>query len=248
MNTIKLSYPELSPVIWKCIIENKRDGTGLFSHSRETSLEFPQIVDELSNYYRDLDNYMSKMDYKTGSISLLGGIMLYMLMKYFQPRKVFEVGTLIGKSTVAMALGISQYCDDGIIYTCDKDNDFYLDELKLECEVRGMGKTLSTEALKKVSEKEDSVDLFFFDGSLQDSDLKYIAQLSGENTILAVDDFEGISKGVINFLALKQLPCFRSYILVHPCPVGLLDFVHSYGSRSVIALLVPQTIFRVTQG
>lgn len=54
MNTIKLSYPELSPVIWKCIIENKRDGTGLFSHSRETSLEFPQIVDELSNYYRDL--------------------------------------------------------------------------------------------------------------------------------------------------------------------------------------------------
>ena len=66
MNTIKLL-----PVIWKCIIENKRDGTGLFSHSRETSLEFPQIVDELSNYYRDLDNYMSKMDYKTGSISLL---------------------------------------------------------------------------------------------------------------------------------------------------------------------------------
>ena len=84
-----------------------------------------------------------------------------------------------------------------------KDNDFYLDELKLECEVRGMGKTLSTEALKKVSEKGDSMDLFFFDGGLQSSDLKYIAQLSGENTIFVVDDFEGISKGVINFLALK---------------------------------------------
>jgi len=171
--------------------------------------------------------------------------MLYMLIKYFQPRKVFEVGTFIGRSTVAMALGISQYCDDGIIYTCDKDNDFYLDELKLGCEIRGDGKTLSTEALKKVSEKEDSMDFFFFDGILQNSDLEYIAQLSGENTILATDDFEGISKGVINFLFLKQLPCFSSYILVHPCPVGLLDFVHSYGSRSVIALLVPQTILQI---
>ena len=245
MNIIKLSSLELSSVIWKCIIENKRDGTGLFSHSRETSLELPQIVDELSNYYKDLDNYISKMDYKTGSISLLGGITLYMLIKYFQPRKVFEVGTFIGRSTVAMALGISQYCDDGIIYTCDKDNDFYLDELKLGCEIRGDGKTLSTEALKKVSEKEDSMDFFFFDGILQNSDLEYIAQLSGENTILATDDFEGISKGVINFLFLKQLPCFSSYILVHPCPVGLLDFVHSYGSRSVIALLVPQTILQI---
>ena len=245
MNIIKLSSLELSSVIWKCIIENKRDGTGLFSHSRETSLELPQIVDELSNYYKDLDNYISKMDYKTGSISLLGGITLYMLIKYFQPRKVFEVGTFIGRSTVAMALGISQYCDDGIIYTCDKDNDFYLDELKLGCEIRGDGKTLSTEALKKVSEKEDSMDFFFFDGILQNSDLEYIAQLSGENTILATDDFEGISKGVINFAFLKQLPCFSSYILVHPCPVGLLDFVHSYGSRSVIALLVPQTILQI---
>ena len=73
------------------------------------------------------------------------------------------------------------------------------------------GKTLSTEALKKVSEKEDSVDLFFFDGSLQDSDLKYIAQLSGENTILVVDDFEGIEKGVINCMLLKNLSWGLSY-------------------------------------
>ena len=109
-----------------------------------------------------------------------------------------------------------------------------------------MGKTLSTEALKKVSEKEDSVDLFFFDGSLQDSDLKYIAQLSGENTILVVDDFEGIEKGVINCLLLKNLPYFSSYFLIHPCPIELFDFFNPYGSRSMTALLVPPKIFQLT--
>lgn len=233
MNSINLSSPELSPIIWKRIIEN-------------TSLELSQTVDELLKHYKNLDSYVSKMDYQTGSISALSGITLYMLAKYFQPSKVFEVGTFIGRSTVSMALGISQYCDNGIVYTCDKDNDFYLDELKLRCEIQGMGKTLSTEALKKVSEREDSMDLFYFDGRIQNSDLKYIAQLSGENTILVVDDFEGIEKGVINCILLKNLPCFSSYFLIHPCPVEFFNFFESYGSRSMTALLVPPTIFQLT--
>jgi len=90
------------------------------------------------------------------------------------------------------------------------------------------------------------MDLFYFDGRLQNSDLKYIAQLSGENTILVVDDFEGIEKGVINCILLKNLPCFSSYFLIHPCPVEFFKFFESYGSRSMTALLVPPTIFQLT--
>ena len=73
-----------------------------------------------------------------------------MLTKYFQPSKVFEVGPFIGRSAVSTVLGISQYCDDGITYTCDKDNDFYLDELELKCDIQGMEKILSMELLEKV--------------------------------------------------------------------------------------------------
>lgn len=233
MNSINLSSPELSPIIWKCIIDN-------------TSFEFPQTIDELLEHYKNLDSYVSKMDFQTGSISVLSGITLYMLTRYFQPRKVFEIGTFIGRSTVSMALGISQHCDNGVIYTCDKDNDFYLDELKLGCRIEGMGKTLSTEALQKVCEKENSIDLFYFDGRLQDSDLQYIAQLLGEDTIIVVDDFEGIEKGVINCALLNNLPPFRSYFLVYPCPKGLFGFLNSYGGRSMTALLVPPKIFRLT--
>ena len=64
--------------------------------------------------------------------------------------------------------------------------------------------------------------------------------------ILMVDDFEGIEKGVMNCILLKNLPCFSSYFLIHPCPVELFDFFESYGSRSMTALLVPPTIFRLT--
>ena len=233
MNSINLSSPELSPIIWKHVIDN-------------TGIELSQKIDDLLKHYKNLESYVSKMDFQTGSVSILSGITLYMLTKYFQPKKVFEVGTFIGRSTVSMALGISQYCDNGTIYTCDKDNDFYLNELKLGCEIQGMGKTLSTDALRKVCEKEDRIDLFYFDGRLQESDLQYVAQLSGEDTIIIVDDFEGIEKGVINCALLKNCSPFRSYFLVYPCPKGFLDFLNSYGSRSMTALLVPPTIFRLT--
>ena len=52
MNSINLSSPELSPIIWKCIIDN-------------TSFEFPQTIDELLEHYKNLDSYVSKMDFQT---------------------------------------------------------------------------------------------------------------------------------------------------------------------------------------
>ena len=53
MNSINLSSPELSPIIWNRIIEN-------------TSLELSQTVDELLKHYKNLDSYVSKMGYQTG--------------------------------------------------------------------------------------------------------------------------------------------------------------------------------------
>ena len=144
-----------------------------------------------------------------------------MLTKYFQPSKVFKVGLFIGRSAVLTALEISLYC----IYICDKDNNFYLDELELKCDIQVWKKYHAIELLGKVSRKEDSIDLFYFGRCFKNNDPEYIAQLLGESTILEVDDFEGIEK-------LKNFFRFNSYFLVHLCPVDFLDF---YGSRSVTA-------------
>ena len=53
MNSINLSSPELSPIIWKRIIDS-------------TGLELSQTIDDLLKHYKNLDSYVSKMGYQTG--------------------------------------------------------------------------------------------------------------------------------------------------------------------------------------
>ena len=75
--------------------------------------------------------------------------------KVFQPSKVFKVGLFIGRSAVLTALEISLCCNNRITYICDKDNNFYLDELELKCDIQVWKKYYAIELLGKVSRKED---------------------------------------------------------------------------------------------
>ena len=54
---------------------------------------------------------------EAGSISITSSIYLWLLSKYFSPKNVLEVGTYIGRSTLALAFGGK----DSIakLYTCD---------------------------------------------------------------------------------------------------------------------------------
>ena len=49
-----------------------------------------------------------KADYNTGSISFAGSWSLYSWSKYFEPCKIVEVGTFIGKSTWSMAKALDE--------------------------------------------------------------------------------------------------------------------------------------------
>ena len=76
-------------------------------------------------------------------------------------------------------------------------------------------------------EIQESVDLFFFDGRIQEEDLAEITRLSKPTTVYVFDDFLGSEKGVANIRRLG--PYLSDHILITPS-----------GGPSTLAVLVPQ--------
>ena len=169
--------------------------------------------------------------YNTGSISEAAGLYLFLLCERFRPKLVAEIGTFIGKSARSMNL-----CDCvERIYTCDKDNDCIPSTHWIICHP----KTISTQMLGGLLDKDLKVDFFFFDGRIQVPDLALILRLSHHETVYAFDDYEYLNgkmmKGVANIMMLH--PYLKEHVLVGPpAKVGDLD------TKTTIAVLVPKEL------
>jgi len=181
------------------------------------------------------------MTYKTGSIPLATAVWLTLLAQHLKPKRAYEVGTFIGKSTRALAYGMA----GGQIWTCDASNpapeSLESESHESETIINLHPMTTSTQMFAAMDAEVSKGDLFFFDGRIMPDDLPHIARLSHERTVYAFDDFEGCEKGVANASMLGR----RDMRLIYPpapellAPLGVLD-------RSTLALLVPTAMFRMT--
>lgn len=186
------------------------------------------------------ENERDTMENQTGSIPMATGLWLFLLASHMKPKCVAEVGTFIGKSTLAMAEGM----DGGQIWTCDASNDppecLLMESQDCQTIINAHGKTASTEMLLPI-EDTHKMDLFFFDGRIMDADMEQIARLSKPETVYAFDDFEGIEKGVTNVAKLKST-LRNDLVLITPPTMELI----AVSDRSTLALLVPSNQFRMT--
>lgn len=227
-----LSTHELSPLVWR----------RLFS---EYSFELPEVMASLTSFYSRLEKDRTMMDYKTGSISFSSAMTLYVLTRKIDPTTVLEVGTFIGRSASAMTTAMDRgEARDRVLYTCDFSNNFVMDTSRFKTQIKAMPKTPSTGALRAAVAAGRPVDLFHFDGRLATEDLEMVAALAHDRTVIALDDFEGIEKGVVNAMLLKRTPKFANHFLIAPpgpdvhAPYGLND-------RCLTALLVPPGVFQL---
>ena len=199
MNPIRINRMAFSPVIWAVL-------------SKEIT---PYIL-------RNDEELVAQADYKTGSLGDEDCAELRGIVRHFKPKVIAEVGTYIGRSTRAMADGMS----GGVIYTCDASNDIKLPDLYGGA-VEQFPKQTSTQMFTTLVERGVQVDLFYLDGRLAGADTDLMANLS-RDAVIVLDDFEGIEKGVANASLLLSTQ-FAGHILVYPRP-----------SRKT-ALLLPQS-------
>lgn len=164
--------------------------------------------------------------YKTGSINEASMCYLYLMMEKFQPKTVVEIGTFIGKSTMAML----SYASLEKLYTCDKDNAC----LETNCRRVCYPKTTSTAMLADLVEKVH-VDFWFIDGRIQGPDIALMLRMSHANTVWAFDDYEKLEKGVVNVGIL--FPYLDDHCLVSP-PETIMGAT----GACTIAMLVPKEL------
>jgi hypothetical protein len=146
-------------------------------------------------------NDLEKLDpnCRTGTTRNASLIALWAVVRYFKPQMVAEIGTYIGKSTFVLSrLGAT-------VHTCDRDHDF---KLPLYAKVHPYP-TGSTEMLETLTQP---IDLLHIDGRIQETDKPHLERLCHKDTIITLDDFEGVEKGVWNAMQLNV----KDRILVYP--------------------------------
>jgi predicted O-methyltransferase YrrM len=156
---------------------------------------------------------------RTGSTNHASLMALWAVIRYFRPKTVAEVGTYIGKSTFVLSrLGAD-------VHTCDMTHDF---KLPIATKITQYH-TSSTEMLAKM---EGKIDLLHLDGRLQADDREHLTRLCAPDTIITLDDFEGVEKGVWNAMQFD----LSKRILVYP-PERQLTERYAVGDATTAIIL-----------
>lgn len=233
MRSINLSAHVLSDAMW----------TRLFEFSAARYLDGGT---ELFRTLGSLDALRDKAQYKTGSISTATQWALYSLAYQWQPQVVLEVGTYIGKSTIAMALGADAARGECEIHTCDASNTFDLPACSKTRVVQYPGSP-STQMLTEMVEDgfAGKVQLMHIDGRLSKDDIGLMSQLAASEVIVALDDFEGIEKGVANLFNIRAAKAFADHFAFYP-PSDILLRSLGFRDRCTTCLLAPRDLIRFT--
>ena len=187
-----------------------------------------------------LETLRNKAEYNTGSISAFSAWGLFLLCRYFKVRRTFEVGTFIGRSTMAMARAMNLQ-GGGEIYTCDTSNDIDI----VQCPPTRIIQYKKQTSTQMFSALSGSFDFAFIDGRVTDVDIARMAELLDEDAIVALDDFEGTEKGVANLFNLRSHPRFQQLFLVPPPSPAMAEKL-GFSSRCLIAVLLPPALITLT--
>ena len=177
---------------------------------------------------------------ETGSMSPEATKLLWLLGRYFSPKVIVEVGTYIGRSTAALYMGARPSVEK--LYTCDATFDAWdPGHLASAGEIEYFGKTTSTQMFEQLVSRGVKADLFFLDGRLQDADLNLLPSMTHTKTVFVLDDFEGLEKGIINGIKLRDI--YPNLILIRPngkSPDGNQE-------SPPLALLVPPEVLQFSR-
>lgn len=140
-----------------------------------------------------------------GTINHADMKVLYLLVRHFKPKAVFEIGTWVGTSAMVMAEAIRQNGNGGIIYTCDTA-DCYLAQPLYQNTIKKIT-AFSDVAIEQIP-ADTNVDFVFADGELTFETIKKLNPRLSPHAIITTHDYIlPAEKGVINYLRLQLTSC-----------------------------------------
>lgn len=217
----------LTQIVWSAVFEN----ASIYENAVRT---------ELFQKAESLDDLRTKASYNTGSIGPGAIWAIFAACLFFKPKTIAEVGTFIGKSTFAMACASDiTYPDGGEIYTCDFSNKIDL-EFGTRTVVRQFQMQSSTNMFSTLASEKRNCDLILLDGRLQKEDFGFLSSILRPETVILLDDFEGIEKGVINAIHLMNSLQNTHYLAYPPSR----DVMRSHGlaDSCTVGMIIPRDL------
>jgi hypothetical protein len=129
------------------------------------------------------------------------------------------------------------------IYTCDFSNDIEL-PFGDEGEVVQFRRQSSTQMLSELHARNLQCDFLALDGRLQQEDFPYLTKILHAKSIILLDDFEGVEKGVVNASALMKSLQPTHNLLYPPDTSVLRRFSLLDGCTT--ALIIPRAMFTLS--
>lgn len=231
MQDINISRERLSRIFWDVILENAR---------------YTEIKDkpDLLSQCADLDRLRSSADYKTGSISSSTCWALFALALFFKPRVVAEVGTFIGRSTLSLIRGVERAdVPEPVVLTCDFSNDIDL-PISTTASLIQFKKKSSTDMFTSMASDGIRCDFLVLDGRLQQEDYRVLGGLLHPSSIIVLDDFEGVEKGVVNASTLMSSLQPSHNLIYPPTRETLRSF--QLLDNCTTALIAPKSLFKLS--
>ena len=196
---------------------------------------------------RFLDRSLQRAN--SGSIGIGSALSLFLAAHKRSPKLIAEVGTYIGNSAAAMALGSGLAGESVQLITCDLHPctqtplaGISLPEGSKAQVVQGS----STQMFQALAEKQMKLDMLHLDGRLMKDDLKWLAQLLKDDTLIALDDCEGDEKGHINLDVLRRAGLLKQHVFVEPFPKELFQ-AWQLETRSTTGFLLPIKLISYTR-
>lgn len=233
MNPIRISRRHLSDAVW----------SRLFESSSFRLLEKKQAFFALMS---SLDALRPAAGPSTGSITAASAWVLYSLALTLAPRCLLEVGTYIGKSAFALLEGAGDAGGPAELHTCDQTHALVLPAPRSGRLVQYPLKS-SAEMFRELARREPAprFELIHLDGYLPTEDFPLLAPLCDARTVVVLDDFEGLEKGVANAHRLRENGPWRNHLVVYPPSESSLRRF-GFSDHSTMALLVPRELLQLT--
>ncbi|MAH48560.1 hypothetical protein CMI37_22225 [Candidatus Pacearchaeota archaeon] len=169
----------------------------------------------LGNYVR-LNDFHNAIGMREGSTGKEDCWLLYLLVKEFKPKCIFEAGTFIG--TTSKFLADAAMTHGGEVHTCDPVNSYTSSATHDSSIYRyTMG---AVGLVAELEHRRKEVDFAFFDTDLPNNQVEDLLGVAAEEFVLVAHDFydsdDNLSKGARNLIFAWRILESRGYQLFIP--------------------------------
>ena len=181
----------------------------------------------------------------SGSITVGSALSLFLASNRRAPKLVAEIGTYIGNSAAAIICGCDITKQAAQLITCDINpcTDTPLDGLNCQTEQSSGNSWIQHPNVRIYIKKGNGHDSSRWEN--EENDLDLLGKLTKEDTLIALDDYEGDEKGHINLDLFRRSGLMEKHVYVEPFKREL--FPLGTRTRSATGFLLPKSTIVYTR-